>query len=288
MESYKFAFGLCQELMLNLLFINKQPKDLCINRDTILPANREYIFDNIYIKNCTLKIHTRGILVLKSLNNIILENGNIDLRARNSYSLPWTSEYDNCIHSRGEYDKVSIGKQGSNGDNCSGGGIGGNGLKLECDKLILCKNSKVCLRGTDKLHNCTWYCGGGGNDTLLLLCNLIKFDDSSGIVVNSIDMKQYKYMKLCLVYGIMRENMLNNTVVNDVCNILDKYLMDDRNWVFDKYHHDRYVNFIDLETYRKKTDQEQKEAKHYQSFYTGVDNNSSVFLGVKCLCLLYV
>eukprot|EP01084_Bolivina_argentea_P010577 19708_1 len=265
--------------------VNTKSHNLYIDHNTTLRANKEYVYNNIYIKNCTLKIDARGILVLKSLNNIILDNATIDLKGKVSKSNRYEPNYDNCIHagSPDEYDKVSVGRHGSDGDSCCGGGFGGNGLKIECNKLILW-SSMISVRGTDTLHQCDWGCGPGYDGSVLLICNQIKLannstiDKNPRIVINCDDLKKYEIKKMCLLHGYMRRYAIGKSVI-DLCNILNKYLMDHRG--FERGNGLNWVRYIDLKEYKKKKEKQQKEKAfltQQNAFFTGFGNNSTAVI----------
>eukprot|EP01084_Bolivina_argentea_P111754 199335_1 len=212
------------------------PKRLYINRNTILIANHSYVFDDIYIKNCTLKINKQGLLILKSLNNIILQNATIDLNGKEyDYdNFKQRSRYTECTEYGTDIDKIFVGAQGS-GSDCYCGSYGGNGLKLECKKLILQDNSLISTKAAYKKDRCHWGCGEGDSGSCLIICDEIKCESSTieccpsrydhshfnkyfpRIVVN---IKNYKMKQMYLIYGYMRKY----TIIADICYILNQYL----------------------------------------------------------------
>eukprot|EP01084_Bolivina_argentea_P156054 271945_1 len=227
-----------QKLMLTELFIsNKKPQNLYINKDTMLVDSKTYIFNDIYIKNCTLSICNMGILVLISLNNIILDNGKINMNGRgydnNAFELK--PSYKDCEEYEYNIDKIYVGERGGMGESCSGGGRGGNGLLLECkNTLIVMNKSCISSKGSLFVHDCDYGCGDASGGAILIKCNDYYQDKTS--IINSIS-ETYNYggerivlkigylnrMKLYLIEGFMRKCCSNKIVVNVLRDIIDEY-----------------------------------------------------------------
>ena len=157
--------------------------ELNINTDYIFPTNKSFKFKNINICNSKISFIDKrnGILDLQSMNDIIIQNSQIDLKPEglSKYGPPKKICGDGLDNLYGrKLNQIFIGRSGHYGDSCAGG-IGGCGLRLYAKNNIIINNSIINICGADGSRG--WRSGGGEGGSLLMICNNLEIDDWSKI-----------------------------------------------------------------------------------------------------------
>lgn len=214
--------------------------NLYISKDITLWHNSTYVFNDVYIKNCEIKMNRPGIVKITSLNNIISDNSKINMNGGmlgNELFLHGLKIKNQSTSYNYNLNEVYIGSKGSNGDSCSGGGSPGNGIIFECKEyFVLINKSCISGKGSGILHKrrCWYGCSDGDDGSLLIQSKYFVMDNTSLINYckpnNSyyqrparivLNVQSFHKIKLYLISGYVRQWLWYGNDI--ICDIIYKY-----------------------------------------------------------------
>eukprot|EP01084_Bolivina_argentea_P181935 314180_1 len=175
------------------------------NKQLQLAKNQTYQYNNFHIKDCTLGIgrSEKGILDLISLNNVVIENGKIVIGGTGNSNTYMRRNRGNMLETEinhplygSNLNQIYVGSDGNPGDSCSGG-LGGGGLRIKCDSLILI-NSLINVSGCDCMNGNMWGCGSGNNGSCLIQCNELFMDKKSEIMADMYNEGYYAFGRIVI------------------------------------------------------------------------------------------